>query len=216
MYCNVGIYHGNLLMTDLERFEFEWELQYSFVDYEKAFDSVEQEGILNSLPCLESIFRKINWERKGLDTNGQYLNNLRFADGIILMSETAEELQDMLKDLNRESLNAGLTMNRSITKFMFNSRKITKKNKRAMERLMIEVSLRDKKRCIWIRDQTKIKDIIELIKEQKRRWAGHLSRREDDRWSKRLIDWYPSDGKRSERHPDPRWKDEIVKYAGNT
>jgi len=52
--------------------------------------------------CLESIFR-INWERMGLYINGQYLNHLRFADDIILMSETAEELQDMLNDLNRES-----------------------------------------------------------------------------------------------------------------
>jgi len=42
---------------------------------------------------------------------------------------------------------------------------------RAMERLMIGVSLRDKKRCTWIREQTKVKDIIEMIKEQKWRWA---------------------------------------------
>jgi len=144
----------------------------AFVDYEEAFDSVEQEGILNSLreqginrhikllqifyangtatvrlhkdsdkvkiakgvrqgdtispklftACLESIFRKINWERKGLNINGQYLNHLRFADDIILMSETAEELQDMLIDLKRESLKAGLKMNRSKTKVMSNSK----------------------------------------------------------------------------------------------
>jgi len=43
--------------------------------------------------------------------------------------------------------------------------------RRAMERLMKGVSLRNKKRCIWIREQSKIKDIIELIEEQKWRWA---------------------------------------------
>nr|XP_027234156.1 uncharacterized protein LOC113825513 [Penaeus vannamei] len=65
--------------------------------------------------CLESIFRKINLKTKELN-NGEYLNHLRFADDIILMSKTAEELQDMLNDLNRESLN------RSKTKVMSNSK----------------------------------------------------------------------------------------------
>ena len=29
------------------------------------------------------------------------------------------------------------------------------------------------------------------IKEQKWRWAGHVARRDDNRWNKRLTDWTP-------------------------
>ena len=132
--------------------EYNKPLCLAFVDYEKAFDSVEQRAILNSLrrqganehivkvlqsfytkgtavirlhkntekikiekgvrqgdtispklftACLEEIFREVNWEGKGLKINGEYLNHLRFADDIILVSETAEDLQDMLSDLNK-------------------------------------------------------------------------------------------------------------------
>ena len=50
--------------------------------------------------CLEGIFRELDWERKGLNINGEYLNHLRFANDIILISETAEDLQEMVSDLN--------------------------------------------------------------------------------------------------------------------
>ena len=54
------------------------------------------------------------------------------------------------------------------------------------------------------------------IKEQKWRWAGHVARREGNRWSKRLTDWTPREGKRDRRRPDRRWRDEIEKTAGVT
>ena len=336
--------------------EYNRPLCFAFVDYEKAFDSVEHNAVFNSMKeqgingnyvkimenvyekgstiirlhkdsdkikiekgvrqgdtispklftaCLESIFRKMDWEGKGININGEYLNHLRFADDIILISETPEELQVMLNDLNRESLKVGLKMNRSKTKVMFNrnanrltikiededleqveeynylgqiiklekdheieiKRRITigwkafYKNKdimkstlpiclkrkvyneciipamtygcetwkltkalenklrvaqRSMERAMLGITLRERKRTTWIREQTKVRDIIEIIKEQKWRWAGHIARREDDRWSKRLVEWIPRGHKRSRKRPDRRWRDEIVKFAGVT
>ncbi len=33
---------------------------------------------------LEQVFKNLQWEDKGLKINGQYLNNLRFADDIVL------------------------------------------------------------------------------------------------------------------------------------
>ena len=54
-----------------------------------------------------------------------------------------------------------------------------------MERSMLGITLRDRKRSTWIREQTKVTDIIEVIKEQKWRWAGHIARREDNRWNKK-------------------------------
>ena len=59
---------------------------------------------------------------------------------------------------------------------------------RGMERLMLGISLRDRKRTSLIREKTKVKDILLAIKEQKWRWPGHVARRDDNRWNKRLTD----------------------------
>ena len=62
---------------------------------------------------------------------------------------------------------------------------------RAMERKMIGVTLRDKKRAEWIREQTRVKDILVEIKKKKWTWAGHVMRRQDNRWSLRVTEWIP-------------------------
>ena len=36
---------------------------------------------------------------------------------------------------------------------------------------------------------------MEKIKESKWRWAGHIARTDDNRWTKRLTDWQPRTGK---------------------
>ena len=58
---------------------------------------------------------------------------------------------------------------------------------RAMERRMLNITIRDKSRNSEIRKQTKVKDVMLKIREAKWRWAGHLIRREDNRWTKRLT-----------------------------
>ena len=60
---------------------------------------------------------------------------------------------------------------------------------RSMERKMLNISLRDKVKSSEIRSKTKVKDIIEKIKEAKWRWAGHIARRQDNRWTKRITEW---------------------------
>ena len=46
---------------------------------------------------LESIFRRLNWENKGVKIDGEFLSNLRFADDIFLCTETPQELQQMIR-----------------------------------------------------------------------------------------------------------------------
>ena len=87
---------------------------------------------------------------------------------------------------------------------------------RAMERSMLGFILKDRKRASWIREQTGVKDILEAIKEQKWKWAGEVARKEDGRWSRRMTDWTPRDGKRGRGRPDRRWRDEIERFAGAT
>ena len=71
--------------------------------------------------CLEEVFKNLDWEDKGICIEGEYLNNLRFADDIVLFSDSGEDLQDMIEDLGRESLKVGFKMNMKKTKVMFNS-----------------------------------------------------------------------------------------------
>ena len=65
---------------------------------------------------LESIFRRLNWENKGVKIDGQFLSNLRFADAIFLCTEKPQELQQMLQELSDESRRMGLKMNIAKTK----------------------------------------------------------------------------------------------------
>jgi hypothetical protein len=151
--------------------EYSQPLCMAFVDYEKAFDSVEHTKIMASLQTqgvdagyiellseiynnasstislesvseefkiqrgvrqgdtispklfnagLEEVFRRLAWDGRGVNINGEKLNNLRFADDIVLMSNDVAEMQEMLNELNQQSMELGLSMNMKKTKVMFN------------------------------------------------------------------------------------------------
>ncbi|XP_045446920.1 uncharacterized protein LOC123655128 [Melitaea cinxia] len=56
---------------------------------------------------LESIFRNLDWESKGIKIDGELLNHLRFADDIVVFAESATELESMLNELTIESQKNG-------------------------------------------------------------------------------------------------------------
>ena len=58
--------------------------------------------------------------------------------------------------------------------------------------------------------------VVDWVEEQRRRewrWAGHVSRRDDGRWSRRLLDWEPLGGRRSWGRPLIRWEDALCHFA---
>ncbi len=69
---------------------------------------------------LEGILKKLEWNDFGFKIDGEYLNNLRFADDIVLLSNSGEDLDKMVSDLHGESLKVGLKMNMKKTKIMYN------------------------------------------------------------------------------------------------
>lgn len=71
--------------------------------------------------CLAEVFKRLDREEKGIRIDGEYLSNLRFADGILLVSNDDDKLQNMIEDLNRESVEIGLKMNMLKIKIMLNS-----------------------------------------------------------------------------------------------
>ena len=52
---------------------------------------------------LEQVFRRLNWDNKGITINGEQLNHLRISDDIVLIGNSCEETEEMLNELNIES-----------------------------------------------------------------------------------------------------------------
>ena len=84
---------------------------------------------------------------------------------------------------------------------------------RAIERILIGVTRRDRVTNTDLRKKTEVRDIILEIKSKKWRWAGHLARREDNRWTHKLTDWIPRSFTRGRGRPNRRWLDDIKEYG---
>ena len=87
---------------------------------------------------------------------------------------------------------------------------------RAMERIMIGVTRKDRVTNQNLRLKTNVRDIIMEIKIKKWRWAGHLARCQDNRWTQRLTNWTPRTYIRRRGRQCRRWTDELRNHAGVT
>jgi hypothetical protein len=83
------------------------------------------------------------------------------------------------------------------------------------ERAMLRVYLRDRILSQVIRQRTKVTGIAHRISMLKWLWAGHISRRTDNHWGKRVLEWKPRLGKRVGR-PQARRSDDLRKTAGRS
>jgi hypothetical protein len=152
--------------------EFNKPLVCAFVDYSKAFDSVEhpflwvalkeqgmplklirilkkiyensrarikmetysrwfkiERGIKQGDPfspkafnaALERIFKKINWQNRGLKIDKTMICELRFADDVVLISDNEQNIASMMSDVFQESKVAGLSPNVEKTKIFSNT-----------------------------------------------------------------------------------------------
>jgi len=67
----------------------------------------------------------MNWEGKGIKIDGEFLNNLRFADDVVIITDNEKDLKEMITELNEESKKAGLEMNIKKSNVMTNSEEKT-------------------------------------------------------------------------------------------
>ena len=109
---------------------------------------------------LESIFRRLNWENKGLKIDGEYLNHLRFADDIFMCTETPQELEMMLQEPCEESNLSGLRMNISKAKIMVEDNTPIYVNNTHIENVESYVYLGQR---FSLRDKNQDKDILRRI-----------------------------------------------------
>ncbi|XGW07564.1 hypothetical protein V3C99_010603 [Haemonchus contortus] len=86
---------------------------------------------------------------------------------------------------------------------------------RALERTMLGISLYTQVqkgiRSSELRQRTKIRDAVGHAKKSKIRWAGHVMRYSDDRWTRAVTNWIPRDIKRTPGRPPTRWSDFFTK-----
>ena len=85
-----------------------------------------------------------------------------------------------------------------------------------MEISMLNITYKDRRTNIWVRERTKLIDIIYTVRKMKWSWAGHINRLKDDRWTSRVTTWRPYDKKRRQGRPAKRWRDDLDKYWSDT
>ena len=87
---------------------------------------------------------------------------------------------------------------------------------RAMERKMLNLKIKDKVPYTEIRKRTRVQDIVQFVLKQKWKWAGHVARLDDNRWTQRVTEWQPREGRRSRGRQRKRWRDDLVQLKGVT
>lgn len=85
-----------------------------------------------------------------------------------------------------------------------------------MERKILGIKSKDRVPCREIRERTNVVDIVKYVAKQKWKWAGHVARLQDNRWTQRITEWQPRNGKRSRGRQTQRWRDDIVRWKGIT
>ena len=85
-----------------------------------------------------------------------------------------------------------------------------------IERSMLNITYKDRKTNVWVREKTKVIDIISNVRKMKWSWAGHINRLKDDRWTTRVTTWRPYDKKIRQGRPAKRWRDDLDTYLSDT
>ncbi|CAH2108571.1 unnamed protein product [Euphydryas editha] len=79
---------------------------------------------------------------------------------------------------------------------------------------MLNIKIIEKIRHTKIRKTTKATDALIHARKLKWKWAGHVVRSTDQRWTTRVTSWSGPPGRRSRGRPLTRWEDDLRRTAG--
>lgn len=85
---------------------------------------------------------------------------------------------------------------------------------RRLERLMLGISIFDKRTNDWVRRRTGLKDVTRFCEERKHAWAGRLARGDRSGWAGAIVEWHPRGPIRKKGRPAVRWRDSLVETLG--
>ncbi|GFS02008.1 endonuclease-reverse transcriptase [Elysia marginata] len=83
-----------------------------------------------------------------------------------------------------------------------------------MERKMLKLNVKDKVPYTEMRKRTGVQDVVQFALKQKWKWAGHVDRFDDNRWTQRVTEWQPREGRRARGRQRRRWRDDLVQLKG--
>ena len=112
-------------------------------------------------------------------------------------------------------LSARFTISASYQQLPPNLRKRNNKPKKlrtmqgAHERIMLKITWRDLT-AQWIREKTKVRDIMETLSKLKWNWAGHMARRKDKSLKSHIAFWTPYGHTRNRGKPRTRCRDDLL------
>ncbi|GJQ79106.1 hypothetical protein Trydic_g5361 [Trypoxylus dichotomus] len=122
------------------------------------------------ISVLESAFKQLNWDQKSVNIDDKYLNNLRFADDVVLVSDGFREMEMTLNNLH-ELWCTALTLTPATAKTL-------KGTQREMEKPMLGITLRDLIRNEDLRRETGVNDVVNVVVKLKWHWTNHVVRTE--------------------------------------
>ncbi len=80
---------------------------------------------------------------------------------------------------------------------------------RAMERSLLGINKKNKIKNEVIRQRTRMKDVIYIAKKLKLKYAGHMARSKNERWNKKVTEWFLLGYSRKKGRPALRCRQEI-------
>ena len=83
-----------------------------------------------------------------------------------------------------------------------------------LERSILNITYRDRKINIWVREKIQITDVIEQVR--RRKWAGNVSKIRENRRTLYITTWKPYERKTPSCRLARRWRDELDDYWKGT
>lgn len=108
-----------------------------------------------------------------------------------------------------------LTYGAQTWKFSSNIRNRIVTCQRGLERSMLNIKKIQRVRHTKIRQTTRAADALVQALASKWKWAGHVARLQDRRWTREVTVWEGPHGKRRKGRPHARWDDDLKKIAGS-